>query len=74
MDSKYHNATQTNIIYLATALGATPQEEVGGLPLKELIVEKDERVCSRGVTVCVCVCVNVRACACACLRSPLLLN
>lgn len=29
--------------------GATPQEEVGGLPLKRLIVGRDESVCHHGV-------------------------
>ena len=40
---------RTHIISLATALGATPreeEEEVGGFPLKGLIVGRDdERVC-----------------------------
>lgn len=41
-----------HIIYLAPALGATPQEEEeeeeeeeGGFPLKELIVERDGSAC-----------------------------
>lgn len=36
VDSNYHNAT---VRLLATASGTTPQEKVGGLPRRGLIVE-----------------------------------
>lgn len=55
-----------NIISLATASGATPlEEEVGGWPLKELIVESEK-------SVCLCVWYEcVRACVCGAPSSPL---
>lgn len=58
---------EKKIIFFATASAATPQvEEVGGWPLKELIVGSEKGVC-----VCVCTCVSVCGTS-VCVQSPLL--
>lgn len=53
LDSKYHNATPS--ISLATALGATPQEEVGGSPPERTHCKRGMRVCAQAASVSKCV-------------------